>query len=58
MTKLRTWWHAKTTAKKQNWLLLALGVCFVASGFVEYYSWMAIAGIVPAAGLVYLECWR
>ncbi len=55
MNNLRTWWHNKTTHKKQNWLMLALACCLIAGGFVEAYSWIALVGVLPAVGIAGLE---
>ncbi|MSR12882.1 MAG: hypothetical protein EXR84_14045 [Gammaproteobacteria bacterium] len=59
MNNLRTWWRGKSRHKKQNWLLLALALCFVGSGFVEAGAWvLVIAAMLPAGVMVYLECWE
>lgn len=52
---LRNWWSAKSNHKKQNWLLLALAIIFIAGGMVEYHTWTALIGAVPALTMVYLE---
>lgn len=52
---LRNWWHAKTTHRKHNWLLLALVIILIAGGFAEYHTWAALIGVVPGLTMVYLE---
>lgn len=55
----RAWWAAKSRHKRHNWLLLALTLCFVASGFVEAGRWaLVIAAMLPAVVMVYLEIWE
>ena len=57
MNKLQIWWHSKNAAKKQNWMMLALASCIIASGFVESGMWWPVlVGIVPGICVLYLEC--
>jgi hypothetical protein len=58
MKTLRNWWRTKDAHRKQNWLLLALGICLISGGFVEYYTWAALIGAIPAGGIVWLEVVR
>lgn len=59
ISNARNWWRNKSRHKKQNWMLLALALCFVASGFVEAGQWvLVIAAMLPALVMVYLECWE
>jgi len=59
MNNARAWWRGKSRHKKQNWMMLALALCFVASGFVEAGQWvLVIAAMLPALVMVYLECWE
>lgn len=58
MNNARNWWRGKSRHKKQNWMLLALALCFVGSGFVEAGQWvLVIAAMLPAGVMVFLECW-
>jgi hypothetical protein len=58
MNNARSWWRGKSRHKKQNWMLLALALCFVASGFVEAGQWvLVIAAMLPVGVMVFLECW-
>ena len=49
------WWHNKTEHKRNNWLLAALGCCFLAAFSVEYAGAWALLGGVPAFVFVVLE---
>ena len=56
MTNLRAWWSSKSKHRRQNWMLLAMALCFVASGFVESGIWWPVLlCIVPGAILLWLE---
>lgn len=55
MTNLRKWWHGKTQAKKQNWMILATVICFIAASTVEALTYWSLIGAFPAATLVCLE---
>ena len=56
MTNLRTWWSSKSKHRRQNWMLLAMALCFVASGFVESGIWWPmLLCIVPGAVVLWLE---
>ena len=56
MTNLRAWWTSKSKHRRQNWMLLAMALCFVASGFVESGIWWPVLlCIVPGAVLLWLE---
>ena len=56
MTNLRAWWSSKSKHRRQNWMLLAMALCFVASGFVESGIWWPVLlCIVPGAVVLWLE---
>ena len=56
MTNLRAWWSSKSKHRRQNWMLLAMALCFVASGFVESGIWWPVLlCIVPGGVLLWLE---
>ena len=56
MTNLRAWWSSKSKHRRQNWMLLAMALCFVASGFVESGIWWPVLlCIVPGSVLLWLE---
>jgi hypothetical protein len=55
MKTLRLWWSTKTDHKKQNWYMLAIVLCILASGFVEFSPWLAGLSVLPAAMMVALE---
>lgn len=49
------WWHNKIERKRNNWLLAALGCCFLAAFSVESTGAWALLGGVPAFVFVVLE---
>ena len=49
MKFLKNWWARKSDHKRQNWLLLALAACFIATGLVESGQWWPVAGILSVA---------
>ena len=56
MTNLRAWWSSKSKHRRQNWMLLAMALCFVASGFVESGIWWPVLlCIVPGSVVLWLE---
>ena len=56
MTSLRAWWSSKSKHRRQNWMLLAMALCFVASGFVESGIWWPVLlCIVPVVVVLWLE---
>ena len=56
MTNLRFWWSSKSKHRRQNWMLLAMALCFVASGFVESGIWWPVLlCIVPGGVVLWLE---
>lgn len=58
MTNLQSWWNNKTDHRRQNWLLLALALIFVASGMVEQFMAGSIVAMLPIGVLVWLELKR
>lgn len=53
---LRAWWSSKSKHRRQNWMLLCMALCFVASGFVESGIWWPVLlCIVPGAAVLWLE---
>ena len=56
MAGLRNWWQSKTMAKRDNWLMLGILVMFIVSGFIEAGQWLAMLGVIPVFGMIYLEC--
>lgn len=56
ITNLRTWWSSKSKNRRQNWMLLCMALCFVASGFVESGIWWPVLlCIVPGVVVLWLE---
>ena len=56
ISNLRAWWYSKSKHRRQNWMLLAMALCFVASGFVESGIWWPVLlCIVPGAVVLLLE---
>lgn len=55
---IRSWWNSKTDQKRQNWLMLAVALCFIAGGFVEQYTWIALIGAIPGIVMVWMEVKR
>jgi hypothetical protein len=52
---IANWWRAKSYHKRQNWMMLSIGLCFLASGFIEACQWWALIAVVPAFWIVKLE---
>jgi hypothetical protein len=55
MKAVRNWWSRKDSARKQNWYMLAIALCILASGFVEFSPWLAGLSVLPAGMMVALE---
>jgi hypothetical protein len=55
MKAVRNWWSRKDSTRKQNWYMLAIALCILASGFVEFSPWLAGLSVLPAAMMVVLE---
>ena len=58
MKTLINWWASKSDHKRQNWLMLSLGLLFVASGFVEALPYIAGLCVIPIGLLIYAEVKR
>jgi hypothetical protein len=58
MKTLTNWWASKSDHKRQNWLLLSLGLLFLATGFVEALPYLAILCMIPVGLLIYAEVSR
>jgi hypothetical protein len=55
MKSIRNWWSRKDATRKQNWYMLAIALCILASGFVEFSPWLAGLSVLPAGMMVALE---
>jgi len=53
--KLQAFWNSRSDHKKQKWYMLAIALCILASGFVEFSPWLAGLSVLPAAMMVALE---
>jgi hypothetical protein len=58
MKTLTNWWSTKSDHKRQNWMMLSLGMLFLATGFVEALPYIAGLCAIPVLVLIYIEVRR